>query len=181
MGSWSWTTTSPSSLCTCLWSTPCPVGLTSEETHAHIQVSCHRVLLAQPAGRRPTLGSDGLRDGAGVTQAIGVYGSNDEQVHRIGKKPADCVCLHSDQVCYSLPGAAGWLAGTGQRQMWLCFNQNSNEAVKQLELLWIKNPFPAATEISIISFLKSKLRKNADVLIYCITISIKTTNITKNF
>jgi len=59
---------------------------------------------------RPTLCSDGLRDGARVTQAVGVDSSDDKQVNGVGKKARDRVCLHLHHVGYSLPCAACWLA-----------------------------------------------------------------------
>lgn len=53
-----------------------------------------------------TLGPDGLRDGAGVAQAVGVHGSHDEQVDGVGEEAGDGVCFYLHHVGYSLPGAA---------------------------------------------------------------------------
>lgn len=49
--------------------------------------------------------SDGLRDGARVTQAVGVDSTDDEQVDGVGKKAGDGVRLHFNHVSYSLPCA----------------------------------------------------------------------------
>lgn len=57
-------------------------------------------------GRGLTLCPHWLRDGARVTQAIGVDGSHDEQVDSIGEKAGNCVSFHLDHVGYSLPRAA---------------------------------------------------------------------------
>lgn len=54
-----------------------------------------------------TLGSDWLRDGTRVTQAVGIDGSDDEQVDCVGLKAADCVSFYLDHVSYGLPRAAG--------------------------------------------------------------------------
>lgn len=56
-------------------------------------------------GCRLTLCSDGLRDGARVTQAVGVDSTDDEQVDGVGKKAGDGVRLHFNHVSYSLPCA----------------------------------------------------------------------------
>lgn len=56
---------------------------------------------------QPTLSSDWLRDGTRVTQAVGIDGSDDEQVDGVGLKAADCVSFYLDHVSYSLPRAAG--------------------------------------------------------------------------
>lgn len=115
MGSCSWTATSPNSLCNCLWSTPWPVGLTSEpntnanqdysSVHFTIPQIIHTVRLLWL-----TLCSDRLWDGARVAQAVGIDSSDNKQVDGVGEKPSDCVCFHFHHVSHSLPSAAGWLA-----------------------------------------------------------------------
>lgn len=120
-GSCSWTATSPSSLWTCLWSTPWPVGFTSagnRQIHLFLERCCQsmRTAMFSLAWKRCrlTLRSDGLRDGARVTQAIGIDSTDNEQVDGVGEKAGDCVRFHLDHVSYSLPCAACWLAVKGQ-------------------------------------------------------------------
>jgi len=74
-----------------------------------------------------TLRADGLRDGAGVAQAVGVEGAHDEQVDGVGEQAGDGVRLHLHVVRHRLPGAAGRLAGkwatkeTKQKQEMIMF------------------------------------------------------------
>lgn len=122
-GSCSWTATSPSSLCTCLWSTPWPVGLTSEDDrHAHSQFNQRLHRDCGATASQPTLSSNWLRDGTWVTEAVSIDGSHDEQVNRVGLKAADCVSFDLDHVRYCLPRAAGWLAANQWRKTLLVIN-----------------------------------------------------------
>lgn len=53
---------------------------------------------------------DGLGDGAGVAEAVGVDGSDDEEVNGVGVKPHYRVPLLPHVVGHRLPGAAHRLA-----------------------------------------------------------------------
>lgn len=57
-------------------------------------------------GHGLTLRPHGLRDRAGVTQAVGVDSSHNKQVDSVGEEASDGVSLHLDHVSYSLPRAA---------------------------------------------------------------------------
>lgn len=58
-----------------------------------------------------TLCPDGFRDGAGVTQTVGVDRSDDEQVDSVWVQANDRVLLLSHVVSYRLPHTANGLAG----------------------------------------------------------------------
>lgn len=60
---------------------------------------------------------DGLGDGAGVAEAVGVDGSDDEEVNGVGVKPHHRVPLLPHVVGHRLPGAAHRLA-VFQKQPW---------------------------------------------------------------
>lgn len=64
----------------------------------------------------PTLGPDGLRDGAGVAEAVRVDRPDDKEVNGVGEESDDRVPLLLHMVCYRLPGAAHRLAAGGQKK-----------------------------------------------------------------